>query len=53
MAVEPSGEPYEPPHECNAPAVYLCRDIYGRFIIPRCEFHGEAFTYKRKIDNEE
>lgn len=53
-AVEPSnGEIYEARNECNAPAVYLCRDYYGRYVIPRCEFHGEAFSHKRKISYED
>lgn len=36
--------------QCGAPAVYLCRDYYGRFILPRCEFCGEAFQHKRRIE---
>jgi len=38
---------------CNGVASYLCRDYWGRYILPRCEFHGAAFTYKRKIEDAE
>jgi hypothetical protein len=37
--------------DCDAGAVWLCRDRYGRYTLPRCTFHGEAFRQKKPIEN--
>jgi hypothetical protein len=38
--------------ECGDEAVYMIADRFGRYVNPRCAFHGEAFTARKPIEKE-